>query len=104
MKSAIASKQYGVENMITPMIAKACVDVMPPDTSKFNVDNIRVAKIIGGSLQATKVMKGMVIPRPTMGSIISVQDAKIAVYGCELQPAATETKGTVLINDAKELL
>merc|ERR1719453_1551894 len=100
IKSSIASKQYGVENFLAPMIAKACVDVMPPDPKNFNVDNIRVAKIVGGSLSASHVIKGMVATRPCLGSIVSVENAKIAAYGCALDSPEMENKGTVLIENA----
>lgn len=42
MRSAIASKQYGLEDFLSGLIAKACLYAMPQDASKFNVDNIRV--------------------------------------------------------------
>jgi T-complex protein 1 subunit theta len=46
MKSAIMSKQFGNEDLLTDLIAKACVSIMPEQTT-FNVDNIRVCKIMG---------------------------------------------------------
>lgn len=40
IKSAIASKQYGYESMLAPLIAKACIEVLPQDIRTFNVDNV----------------------------------------------------------------
>src|SRR5690349_16219153 len=38
----IASKQYGVEQFLAPLVAEACLTVMPKDPTNFNVDNVRV--------------------------------------------------------------
>lgn len=44
MKASIMSKQYGNEDFLVDLIAKACVAITPEDTT-FNVDNIRVCKV-----------------------------------------------------------
>jgi T-complex protein 1 subunit theta len=44
LKAAIMSKQYGHEDTLVDLIAKACVSIMPENTT-FNVDNIRVSKV-----------------------------------------------------------
>lgn len=41
---------------------------MPPnDPRAFDVENIRVAKLVGGSLSQSVVLKGMVVTRPPTG-------------------------------------
>lgn len=104
LRTVIASKQYGLEEFVAPMVAKACVSVMPADASKFNVDNIRVAKILGGVSGATDIVRGMVMLREPLGVVQRASKAKIAVYGCPIDSTATETKGTVLIKSAEELM
>lgn len=104
LRSVIAAKQYGLEDFVAPMIAKACVSVMPDDTSKFNIDNVRVAKILGGVSGATDIVRGMVLLREPLGTVRRVSGARIAVYGCPIDSTATETKGTVLIKSADELM
>lgn len=44
LKASIMSKQYGNEDFLVDLIAKACVAIMPEETT-FNVDNIRVCKV-----------------------------------------------------------
>jgi T-complex protein 1 subunit theta len=104
LRTVIASKQYGLEDFVAPMVAKACVSVMLADTSKFNTDNIRVAKILGGVSGATDIVRGMVLLREPLGVEQRMSGAKIAVYGCPIDSTATETKGTVLIKSADELM
>ena len=40
---------------------------MPPNPKNFNVDNVRVVKIMGGSLSSSKVVQGMVFGREPEG-------------------------------------
>jgi T-complex protein 1 subunit theta len=103
ISSVIASKQFGNEGLIAPLIAKACLDSMG-DQDTINVENIRVAKLIGGSLSDSELIKGVVILRSPMSTRKRVENAKIAVYANEIAAAATEAKSTVLIKDAKDLL
>jgi len=99
----MASKQYGYEQFLAPLVAEACLAVMPKNSFNFQVDNVRVVKILGGNLFESTVIHGMVIPYPTIGSIKRVENAKVAVFTCAIQCADTETKGTVLIENAAEL-
>lgn len=67
LKPAIASKQYGSEDILAPLVAEAALAVMPTNIANFNVDNVRVVKIMGGSLQGSKVVRGMVFGREPEG-------------------------------------
>lgn len=49
-------------------------------------------------------MTGMVFKREVEGDVKKASDAKIAVYSCAVDINQTETKGTVLIKTADELL
>lgn len=44
LKASIMSKQFGNEDFLVDLIAKACVAILPEQTT-FNVDNIRVCKV-----------------------------------------------------------
>lgn len=44
LKASIMSKQLGNEDFLVDLIAKACVAILPEETT-FNVDNIRVCKV-----------------------------------------------------------
>ncbi|XP_053561962.1 T-complex protein 1 subunit theta isoform X2 [Bombina bombina] len=103
LKTSIMSKQYGNELFLSKLIAEACVSIFP-ESGHFNVDNIRVCKILGSGVLASSVLHGMVFKRETEGDVTSVKDAKIAVYSCPFDGMITETKGTVLINNAQELM
>lgn len=104
LRSAITSKQYDNEDVIADLVAKACVTTCPSNSLNFNVDNIRICKIIGSGVHTSKVMNGMVFKRGAEGEIRSANDARIAVYTCPFDLTQTETKGTVLIENADELV
>ncbi|KAF6384476.1 chaperonin containing TCP1 subunit 8 [Rhinolophus ferrumequinum] len=101
--TSVMSKQYGNEVFLAKLIAQACVSIFP-DSGHFNVDNIRVCKILGSGIHSSSVLHGMVFKKETEGDVTSVKDAKIAVYSCPFDGMITETKGTVLIKTAEELM
>ncbi|XP_066253735.1 T-complex protein 1 subunit theta [Euwallacea similis] len=103
IKSSIASKQYGNEEFLAALVAKTCISIMPEQTT-FNVDNVRVCKVLGSGLQSSQVVQGMVFKRQVEGEITLAENAKIAVYSCPIDIMQTETKGTVLIKTADELM
>lgn len=102
MRSSIMSKQLGNENFLTQLITTACINILPEKTT-FNVDNVRVCKILGSGLNSSQVINGMVFKRYVEGEITRQSKAKIAVYTCPIDISQTETKGTVLIKTAEEL-
>lgn len=103
LRAAVMSKQYGNEDFITDLIAKACVSILP-DKSTFNVDNIRVCKILGSGLYNSEVVNGMVFKRMVEGDVLTAVSSKVAMYSCPVDIIQTETKGTVLIKTADELM
>jgi len=72
-------------------------------TKKLNVENIRVQKILGGSINDSEVVRGMVIIRQSETSVHHVQNAKVAVFNTNIEMNQGETKGTVLFKNADEL-
>jgi T-complex protein 1 subunit theta len=67
LRPALASKQYGSEDILSSLVAEAALNVMPSNPANFDVDNVRVVKIMGSSLSASKVVRGMVFGREPEG-------------------------------------
>jgi len=103
IKSSLMSKQYGAEEFIAKLVATACVNTLPKDAIRFNVDDIRVCKILGSTLENSRIIPGMVFKRYVDSEIKNVKDAKVVMFNCPLDNLQTETKGTVLLKDAQEL-
>ncbi|KAL9616069.1 MAG: hypothetical protein Q9160_009016 [Pyrenula sp. 1 TL-2023] len=104
LRTTIASKQSGSEDTLASLVAEAVLAVLPKNPVNFNVDNIRVVKIMGGSLEQSKVIKGMVFAREPSTITKKARKAKVGVFSCPIDISQTETKGTVLLKNAKEML
>lgn len=69
MKTSIMSKQFGLEDTLGQLITSACIMSLSSKTKKINVENIRVQKILGGGLNDSEVVRGMVIIRQSETSV-----------------------------------
>ncbi|KAA0170884.1 hypothetical protein FNF28_01157 [Cafeteria roenbergensis] len=105
LQSVVAAKHYGFEHVVAPLVAEAAVAAMPsaPRRPAISVDNIRVAKLIGGSITDSQVLRGLVVLRDTEGTVKRADKARVAVFGVGIEAADTETKGTVVLKSADEL-
>ena len=105
IKPVIGSKLvHGQESFLAPLIAEACINVVPENKEKFDVDNVRVAKILGGNIMKSEVIKGMLVVRKTEGAVISCEKCNVAVYNCEFTTKGAETNDQVVFKTADELL
>lgn len=55
LTTCIASKQYSLEGILAPLVADACLTVLPSDPAHFSVENVRVAKILGARCQTASL-------------------------------------------------
>jgi len=67
------------------LVAAAAIHSMPKSANRFNVDNIRVQKILGGGRYVTEMIHGMVITRGPETSIRRQTNAKVAVYNTNIE-------------------
>lgn len=102
LKSCFSSKQLGYEDFLSELVGSACLKAMKQNQT-FNVDNVRVCKILGSGVLSSSVMQGMVLKREVEGSVTKANKCKIALFSCPIDITTTETKGTVLIKNAEEL-
>jgi len=102
IRTAVMSKQYGHEDFLAELISKACITILPEKTT-FNVDNVRICKILGSGVLKSEVVSGMVFRRNIESNITKKENCKVAIYTCPVDAMQTETKGTVLIKSAAEL-
>ena len=68
------------------------VSILPEKSTAFSVDNVRVSKILGAGLYNSQVVQGMVFKREAEGTVTTAEKAKVAVFTCPVDIAATETK------------
>uniref|UniRef100_A0A914Z1X8 T-complex protein 1 subunit theta n=1 Tax=Panagrolaimus superbus TaxID=310955 RepID=A0A914Z1X8_9BILA len=101
--SPIMAKQLIHADFISGIVAKACVQTASKSNG-FNVDNIRIVKLPGGTVKDSVVINGMVFNRSSETDVRSVEAARVALFACPFDITQTETKGTVLMSNATELM
>lgn len=71
IKSVIGTKQYGYEDLLSELVVNACLITLPPSgkSPKLNMDSVRIAKLRGGNLSQSSVVKGMVLLRDAEGLV-----------------------------------
>jgi T-complex protein 1 subunit theta len=69
LKSVVGAKVYGQEHIVGSLIADAVLHSMPKNPSKFSIDNIRTQTVLGGSIEDSVVIHGMVILRSSLTSV-----------------------------------
>lgn len=78
---SLASKQPGSEQFLGTLAAEAALAVMPKNPKDFNVDSVRVVKVLGGGLSASRVVKGMVFGREPEGQLYH-DSARVEADNC----------------------
>lgn len=104
LRSTLTSKIPNHGEFFAKLVARACINSLPDSIFKFDIDNIRILNVMGGSITDSTLMSGMVIKRGVEGTISRVTKPRIAVYSCPLDTVQSETKGTVLIKNANDLM
>ena len=101
----VCAKQYGHEEVLARAIAEACLYTFPeaPAAPKLDLDNVRTVRLLGGSIDQSRMMGGMVLPNLPANDVLHVSPARVLVLTCGLEASSSETKGTVLIRSAEEL-
>lgn len=100
----MASKVPNYANFMANLVARACINSIPDNPRNFDIDNIRVIHILGSSIDDSSFLSGFLVKRNAEGCIDRMIKPRIAVYSCPLDTMQAETKGTVLIQNASELL
>ena len=60
LRSAIMSKQFGNEDFLAKLVADACISILPEKTT-FNVDNVRICKILGSGIHKSEVVQVCIV-------------------------------------------
>lgn len=106
IKSVVGTKQYGQEEFLSRLVARACITTFSATAAKprLNVDSVRMAKLRGGNTLGSTTVKGMVILRDAESHVKRAEKCKVAVFGCGIEASSAEAKSTVLLKNASELL
>ena len=76
LKAPISAKQHAFQSTLLPLVLEACESIK----TKFEPERVRITKVVGGSINDSEFISGMVINRIPEGSITEVNNAKIAIF------------------------
>ena len=77
---------------------------LPDVVTRFDVDNIRIVQVMGSNITDSYTMRGFLVKRDAETTIKSLKKPVVAVYNCSIDTETAQTKGTVLIKNAQEML
>ncbi|KAG9393880.1 Chaperonin Cpn60/TCP-1 [Carpediemonas membranifera] len=97
----VSSKLGDLSMVVSPLIGEAVETVAR--NGKFTPNSIQVAKLMGGNLSMSAVVRGVVMQQVSRTTVTELKDANIAVYACPLDYEEMETKGTVVLETAEDL-
>jgi T-complex protein 1 subunit theta len=87
IESSLAPKIPNYYKFFAQIMTKACKGIIQPAEPRFNVDHVRIVKVIGGSLEASQLISGYVITRGPEGDYSSpLEKVKVACFGCPFDP------------------
>jgi len=90
------------EKKLAELLGESIVSVS--ENGALKIDNVRVAKVNVGSLEDSERFQGMLLEACPEGVARRGENVKVAVYACPLSITNMDTKGTVLLRSAEELL
>jgi T-complex protein 1 subunit theta len=67
IEPALTSKQPNASTRLSQLVAEASLAVMPTTPKDFNVDAIRIVKVLGGGVEGSRVVRGMVFGKEPDG-------------------------------------
>ncbi|KAF9566348.1 T-complex protein 1 [Agrocybe pediades] len=99
LNSKIVS-QYS--STLAPIAVEAVSRLVTPTSSNVDLKDIRVVKKVGGTIEDTELVKGVVLHQNVVvsaGGPTRMEKAKIAIIQFQLSPPKPDMDNTVVIND-----
>ena len=107
-KTSMQSKLISEDgDPLSKVVVKAVISIATKKAEKFTVDleNIKVEKKAGGSIQDTSLIKGIVLDKEVVhsGMPMRIQNAKIALFNSALEIEKTEISSEIRISDPTQM-
>ncbi len=104
MQSKLISEDSGE---LSKLVVEAILKITTKRNEKYSVDldNIKVEKKAGGSIQDTEVISGIVLDKEVVhsGMPTKIEHAKIALLNCALEVEKTEMSSEIRISDPTQM-
>ena len=103
IKTSLSSHQFLNSDHLADLVATACIQANQNPKLKFSVDNVRVAKALGGSIDDSFVVKGFAVKREVMGTIRKMENCKLAVFATSFDLPESDTKMQTVFKSGEEM-
>ena len=104
MQSKLVSEDSG---FLSELIVDAILKIAQKSKNNYSVDldNLKVEKKSGGSIEDTSLIKGVVLDKEVVhsGMPTKIQKARIALVNCPLEVEKTEMSSEIRINDPSQM-
>ena len=104
MQSKLVSEDSG---FLSELIVDAILKIAQKTKNNYSVDldNLKVEKKSGGSIEDTSLIKGVVLDKEVVhsGMPTKIQKARIALVNCPLEVEKTEMSSEIRINDPSQM-
>jgi len=104
MQSKLVSEDSG---FLSELIVDAILKIAQKSKNNYSVDldNLKVEKKSGGSIEDTSLIKGIVLDKEVVhsGMPTKIQKARIALVNCPLEVEKTEMSSEIRINDPSQM-
>jgi T-complex protein 1 subunit theta len=103
LRTPLSSHQFLDADYLAKLSAQACLNAYPNRKGKFNVDNVRIAKALGGNVGDSYFVRGFVVQREVMGTIRRKTDCRLAVFTTSFDLPESDTKMQTVFKSGAEL-
>ena len=104
MQSKLVSEDSG---FLSELIVDAILKIAQKTKNNYSIDldNLKVEKKSGGSIEDTSLIKGVVLDKEVVhsGMPTKIQKARIALVNCPLEVEKTEMSSEIRINDPSQM-
>ena len=92
--------------MLAPLAVDAVRHIADSQDSNADLNMIRVVRKLGGTVDDTEMVEGLVFSQKassSAGGPTSIKDAKIAVLQFQLSPPKTDIENSVIVSDYQQM-
>ena len=91
---------------LAPIAVQAVTRLVTPTSSNVDLRDIRIVKKVGGTIEDTELVEGVVLNQNVISSAggpSRIKKAKIAIIQFQLSPPKPDMDNTVVINDYRQM-
>lgn len=105
IQAATTSLNSKIVSPYSSKLAPMCVDAVLKvvDGNNIDLNNIRLVKKLGGTIEDTELVNGLVLRQRVVGQVKRVEKAKIALIQFQLSPPKPDLENHVVVSDYRQM-